>query len=118
MAERVALVTGGGAGIGEATCLRLARDGCAVGVLGLREENTSAVARAIVEASMGIAANLCIFTNDRFSIETVARNQPAAPSPESDAALPLGGYLPPAGAGADRDDTADAPAFDHDGEDE
>jgi 2-hydroxycyclohexanecarboxyl-CoA dehydrogenase len=50
MAERVALVTGGGAGIGEATCLRLARDGCAVGVLGLREENTTAVARAIVEA--------------------------------------------------------------------
>lgn len=50
MAERVALVTGGGAGIGEATCLRLARDGCAVGVLGLREENISAVARAIVDA--------------------------------------------------------------------
>lgn len=50
MAERVALVTGGGAGIGEAACIRLARDGCAVGVLGLREENTSAVARAIVEA--------------------------------------------------------------------
>ncbi len=50
MAERVALVTGGGAGIGEATCLRLARDGCAVGVLGLREQNTTAVARAIVEA--------------------------------------------------------------------
>jgi len=49
MAERVALVTGGGAGIGEATCLRLARDGCAVGVLGLREENTTAVARAIME---------------------------------------------------------------------
>jgi ATP-dependent HslUV protease subunit HslV len=31
-------------------------------------------ARAIVEASMRIAANLCIYTNDHFTIETVKRN--------------------------------------------
>lgn len=47
---RTALVTGGGAGIGEATCLRLARDGMAVGVLGRKRENTQAVADAIVAA--------------------------------------------------------------------
>jgi NAD(P)-dependent dehydrogenase (short-subunit alcohol dehydrogenase family) len=65
MAERVALVTGGGGGIGEATCLRLARDGCAVGVLGLREENTSAVARAIVEAGgRAIAVRADVASND------------------------------------------------------
>lgn len=52
MAEnrKVALVTGGGAGIGEATCLRLARNGMAVGVLGRRIGNASAVADAITAA--------------------------------------------------------------------
>ncbi|MEW9856448.1 SDR family NAD(P)-dependent oxidoreductase [Novosphingobium sp. M1R2S20] len=47
---RTALVTGGGAGIGEATCHRLARDGMKVGVLGRRIENVNAVADAIIEA--------------------------------------------------------------------
>ncbi|MCX7864713.1 MAG: SDR family oxidoreductase [Novosphingobium sp.] len=50
MAEgrRVALVTGGGAGIGAATALRLAREGMAIGVLGRRMENTRRVADAIL----------------------------------------------------------------------
>ncbi len=48
--KRTALVTGGGAGIGEGACLRLAREGRKVGVLGLNSENTEAVARAIREA--------------------------------------------------------------------
>jgi 2-hydroxycyclohexanecarboxyl-CoA dehydrogenase len=43
----VALVTGGGAGIGAATCMRLARDGMAVGVLGQRMTNAREVADAI-----------------------------------------------------------------------
>lgn len=50
MKDRVAIVTGGGAGIGEATCERLARDGYKVGVLGLRATNTQAVAERIVAA--------------------------------------------------------------------
>jgi NAD(P)-dependent dehydrogenase (short-subunit alcohol dehydrogenase family) len=46
--DRIALVTGGGSGIGEATCMRLARDGCAVAVLGRHQDNIAAVANRIL----------------------------------------------------------------------
>ncbi len=46
---RVALVTGGGAGIGAATCLRLAQQGRQVAVLGRRLENASRVAQQIID---------------------------------------------------------------------
>jgi 2-hydroxycyclohexanecarboxyl-CoA dehydrogenase len=47
--NKVALVTGGGAGMGKAICLRLARDGHAVGVLGIDDANIAAAAAAIGE---------------------------------------------------------------------
>lgn len=47
MTARTALVTGGGAGMGEAICRRLARDGSAVGVLDIDGEAASAVAADI-----------------------------------------------------------------------
>jgi ATP-dependent HslUV protease, peptidase subunit HslV len=53
--------------------------------------HTDLDARAIVEAAMGIAAELCIFTNDRIVIESVAA--PAEPEPEEPDAVietPLG----------------------------
>jgi NAD(P)-dependent dehydrogenase (short-subunit alcohol dehydrogenase family) len=64
----VAIVTGGGAGIGEATCLRLARDGHAVGVLGRSPANTSAVADAIVEAG-AVAVAVTADVADRSQVE-------------------------------------------------
>lgn len=87
-------------------------------------EHTDMDARAIVEASMAVAANLCIFTNDRFTIESVRRERPAEADPDGDEALPLGGYLPPADHGTtdDSEDSDDEPGdetgFDHGGEDE
>ena len=45
--QKTALVTGGGSGIGEATCLRLARDGCAVAVLGREADNIATVSKRI-----------------------------------------------------------------------
>ncbi len=67
--RRVALVTGGGAGIGEATCLRLAGDGHAVGVLGRRAENIGAVADAIVAAG-GRAIPVLADVADRAQVES------------------------------------------------
>jgi NAD(P)-dependent dehydrogenase (short-subunit alcohol dehydrogenase family) len=50
LAKKVALVTGGGSGIGEATCRAFAREGAAVGVLDMRREPAEAVAGSIREA--------------------------------------------------------------------
>src|SRR5215218_10079081 len=47
--------------------------------------HTDLHARDIVESAMGIAAELCIFTNDRFTIDTVA--EPAG-TPSAEAAEP------------------------------
>jgi 2-hydroxycyclohexanecarboxyl-CoA dehydrogenase len=59
--RRTALVTGGGAGIGAATCMRLARDGCAVGVLSRDAANVDAVCKAIHEGggtAIGVHADV------------------------------------------------------------
>jgi len=45
--SRVALVTGGGSGMGAAVCHRLARDGKSVGVLDIHADNAATVAREI-----------------------------------------------------------------------
>jgi len=50
MAGKVAVVTGGGSGIGRATALRIARDGNAVAVWDLDGDGAQATAAAIVEA--------------------------------------------------------------------
>ncbi|RZI75924.1 MAG: SDR family oxidoreductase [Pseudomonas sp.] len=80
MTKRIALVTGGGAGIGEATCLRLARDGHAVGVLGRRKENTEAVARAIIAAG-GQALPVLADVADRAQVEAAVAGVRAALGP-------------------------------------
>jgi 3-oxoacyl-[acyl-carrier protein] reductase len=48
--SRTALITGGGSGIDKATSLRLAREGRAIGILGIDEQTIAAVAQAIVAA--------------------------------------------------------------------
>ena len=52
--------------------------------------HTDLHAREIVESAMGIAAELCIFTNDRFTINTVP--EPAGSPSEGDAELDTAAY--------------------------
>jgi ATP-dependent HslUV protease subunit HslV len=74
-------------------------------------------APAIVEAAMSITADLCIYTNHRFSIEAVSRGDELAPDEAGDVddELPIDGPVPPPDPGRDDDDDDDD---DNDGQDE
>ena len=69
----VAIVTGAARGIGAATAIRLAADGCAIGVLDLREVNTVATVEAIRSAggtAIGVGADV---SNSAAAADAVAR---------------------------------------------
>ncbi len=67
--SKVALVTGGGSGMGEATCLRLARDGMAVAVLDINADAAQSVADQI-KTEGGKAIALVANIADRSQIQT------------------------------------------------
>lgn len=67
--RRIALVTGGGLGMGRATSLRLAQDGMAVGVLDINSEAAEDTARAIENAG-GKALSVVADISDRGQVET------------------------------------------------
>ncbi|MDE2405331.1 MAG: SDR family oxidoreductase [Sphingomonadales bacterium] len=65
---KVALVTGAAAGIGRAICLRLARDGVAIGALDLNGEGAERTA-AEVRAAGGRAIGLAADVSDRSRVQ-------------------------------------------------
>ena len=67
LAERIALVTGGGGGIGRAISLALAADGRAVAVADLREDAAAAVAEEVERAS-GTALAVALDVTDGDSV--------------------------------------------------
>lgn len=66
--QTIALVTGAGGGMGEATSIRLARDGMAVGVLDISAEAAASVAGAINRAG-GLAVPVVADVSDRAQVE-------------------------------------------------
>ena len=70
--KRIALVTGGAVGMGEATCLRLARAGMAVAVLDIKAEEADQVARRINDdggEAMAVVADVA----DRGQVDAAVR---------------------------------------------
>ena len=67
LAERIALVTGGGGGIGRAISLALAAEGRAVAVADLREDAAAAVAKEVERAS-GTALAVALDVTDGDSV--------------------------------------------------
>jgi 2-hydroxycyclohexanecarboxyl-CoA dehydrogenase len=66
--NRVAVVTGGGSGIGQSICNRLASDGHRVAVLDINAENAQATANALLDkGQQAIAAHVDVA--DRASVE-------------------------------------------------
>jgi ATP-dependent HslUV protease subunit HslV len=86
--------------------------------------HTEMDARQIVEASMTIAANICIFTNEQFSIESVHHGDTEAETEGDTAAddreLPIDGFVPPPDLGSadDEDDDDEATKADREPDDD
>lgn len=70
---KVALVTGGGSGIGQAVCERLALEGATVIVTSRTREHAEATARRIADAGAKVGATLVLDVGDRAAVDQVLK---------------------------------------------
>ena len=74
--NRVAIVTGGGSGIGRAACMRLAHDGYCIAALDVREEAARDTAGMIGEKAVGIRCDVSVDAEVKAAVDaTMARFQ-------------------------------------------
>jgi NAD(P)-dependent dehydrogenase (short-subunit alcohol dehydrogenase family) len=77
--DKVAIVTGGGSGLGEATAVRLAGEGATVAVVDIRHEAAQATTRRISEAG-GVAQPWQGDVSDPDSVRAVPKSWSIAPA--------------------------------------
>ena len=76
--DRVAIVTGGGTGIGRAEVLALAAEGCRVAVVGNRHPEEAKRVAESVERGGGKAIALQADVSDSLQVQEMVRRVPAA----------------------------------------
>jgi 2-hydroxycyclohexanecarboxyl-CoA dehydrogenase len=77
LADKTAIVTGGGGAIGRAICRRLAEEGCRIGVFDKNEASANETA-ALVEKSGGRAAAMMVDISDQAAVESAVERSEAA----------------------------------------
>lgn len=94
---KVGLVTGGGSGLGRATCLLAAREGAAVAVLDIREEAAEATAEAVrAESGQAIAIQVDVSSEKEMedAVDRVVRDLGPLAWASNNAAGGFGDFVP------------------------
>ena len=71
--DRIAIVTGGGQGLGQSICLRLAREGCHVAVADLNEQTAHETAELVCKQTGQRAISIKVDVTDELQVEAMVK---------------------------------------------